>query len=103
MPLDKPKVIDFDFFAAPIAIEGDGKVERVIVERTHLTKDLRSEGTGETYSIDCGLVVSCFGYTTPPFDGFPYEHGRGRFANDEGLYAPGTYCPTGDDSVGGKK
>ncbi|MGS1016662.1 FAD-dependent oxidoreductase [Allosphingosinicella humi] len=92
MSHDKPKIIDFDFFAAPVAIEGNGKVERVIVERTHLTKDLRSEGTGETYSIDCGLVVSCIGYKTPPIDGIPYEHGRGRFANDEGFIAPGLYC-----------
>lgn len=92
LPQDKPKIIDFDFFAAPVTIEGDGKVERLIVERTHLTSDLRSEGTGETYSIDCGLVVSCIGYKTPPIEGIPYEHGRGRFANDEGFIAPGLYC-----------
>lgn len=92
MPADKPKIIDFDFFAMPIAIEGNGRVERMIVERTHLTSDLRSEGTGETYTIDCGLVVSCIGYTTPAIAGVPYEHGRGRFANMEGLIAPGLYC-----------
>jgi len=89
---EKRKTIHFDFFAAPVAIEGDGKVERVIVERTRLTPDLRSEGTGETYAIECGLVVSCIGYTTPPIEGVPYEHGRGRFANHEGLIAPGLYC-----------
>src|SRR3546814_20087947 len=44
----KSKTIDFDFFAMPVAIEGDGKVERVIVEKTRLTDDLRSVGTGET-------------------------------------------------------
>ena len=52
-PSDKPKIIDFDFFAMPVAIEGDGKVERVIVERTRLADDGRSVGTGETYAIDC--------------------------------------------------
>ena len=88
----KPIGIDFDFFAAPVAIEGDGKVERVIVERTRLDDQLRSIGTGETYAIDCGLVVSCIGYRTPPIDGVPYEHGRGRFANDEGRILPGLYC-----------
>ena len=30
----KAKTIDFDFFAMPVAIEGEGRVERVIVERT---------------------------------------------------------------------
>lgn len=84
--------IDFDFFASPVAIEGDGRVERIVVERTRLDADLRSVGTGETYVIPCGLVVSCIGYQTPPIEGVPYEHGRGRFANSEGRILPGLYC-----------
>jgi ferredoxin--NADP+ reductase len=89
---DKPKTIDFDFFAMPVAVEGEGKVERLIVERTRLTEDLRSVGTGERYAIDCGLVVSCIGYQTPPIEGVPYEHGRGRFANRDGVIGGGLYC-----------
>lgn len=89
---DKSIEIDFDFFASPVAIEGEGKVERVIVERTELDADLRSVGTGETYALDCSMVVSCIGYRTPPIEGVPYEHGRGRFANDEGRIMPGLYC-----------
>src|SRR3546814_3461205 len=49
-----------------------------------LDADLRSHGTSETYTIEAGLVVSCIGYQTPPIPGVPYEHGRGRFASDEG-------------------
>ncbi|MEQ1547689.1 MAG: FAD-dependent oxidoreductase [Chakrabartia sp.] len=91
---EPPKEIslDFDFFAMPIAIEGDGKVERIIVERTRLDADLRSVGTGETYVIPCSLVIACIGYQTPPIEGVPYEHGRGRFANVEGRILPGLYC-----------
>ncbi len=91
---DPPKQItmDFDFFAMPIAIEGDGKVERVVVERTKLDAELRSVGTGETYVIPASLVVACIGYSTPPIEGVPYEHGRGRFANSEGRILPGLYC-----------
>ncbi len=89
---DKPIVIDFDFFAMPVAIEGNGKVERLIVERTRLDADLRSHGTGERYAIDCSMVISCIGYKTPPIDGVPYEHGRGRFANTDGRILPGLYC-----------
>ncbi len=84
--------IDFDFYAAPVAIEGEGKVERIIVERTELDSELRSRGTGETYSIDCSMVVACIGYQTPSIEGVPYEHGRGRFANVEGRILPGLYC-----------
>ncbi|BBB13196.1 FAD-dependent oxidoreductase [Sphingopyxis sp. FD7] len=95
-PVAKPVTIDFDFFAMPVAIEGSqengGRVRRVIVEKTALDADLRSHGTGETYAIDAGLVISCIGYQTPPIPGVPYEHGRGRFANDEGRILPGLYC-----------
>jgi adrenodoxin-NADP+ reductase len=89
---DKAKTIDFDFFAMPVRIEGENRVERLVVERTRLTEDLRSVGTGETYAIDCGLVVTCIGYQTPPIEGVPYEHGRGRFANHDGVIADGLYC-----------
>lgn len=88
----KPVAIDFDFFAMPVAIEGEGRAERVIVERTELDADLRSVGTGETYAIPAGLVVACIGYQTPAIEGVPYEHGRGRFANTEGRILPGLYC-----------
>lgn len=89
---EKPISIEFDFFAAPVAIEGEGKVERIIIERTALDTDLRSIGTGETYEVDCSMVIACIGYQTPSIDGVPYEHGRGRFANVEGRILPGLYC-----------
>ena len=88
----KPIAIDFDFFASPLRIEGDGRAERIIVERTALDSDLRSVGTGETYAIPCSLIVACIGYQTPPIAGVPYEHGRGRFANSDGRILPGLYC-----------
>lgn len=92
MDAGKTKTIDFDFFAIPIAVEGEGKAERLIVERTALGPDGVARGTGETYSIDCGLVISCIGYKTPPLPGVPYEEDRGRFANDEGVIGEGLYC-----------
>jgi NADPH-dependent glutamate synthase beta subunit-like oxidoreductase len=89
---DKDISIDFDFFAAPVAVEGGGKVERIIIERTALDDQLRSVGTGETYMLECSAVISCIGYQTPPIAGVPFEHGRGRFASDEGRILPGLYC-----------
>jgi len=89
---DKAISINFDFFAAPVAIEGDGKVQRVRVERMRLDDQYRSISTGESYTIDCSMVISCIGYQTPSIDGVPYEHGRGRFANLGGRILPGLYC-----------
>ena len=88
----KPIEIIFDFFAMPVEVQGDGRVERLIVEKTELDKDLRSIGTGELYTLDCEMVISCIGYRTPPIEGVPYEHGRGRFANSDGRILPGLYC-----------
>ncbi len=91
-PAGKAKTIHFDFFAKPLRIEGDGRVERLIVEKTMLDEQGRAAGTGETYEIPCDLVVTCIGYRTPPIEGVPYEPDQGRFANDEGRIAPGLYC-----------
>jgi NADPH-dependent glutamate synthase beta subunit-like oxidoreductase len=86
--------IHFDFYTKPIAIEsnGDGRAARVIVERTRLNADLHSEGTGESYALDAGLVITCIGYQTPPIPGVPYEEERGRFASEDGRILPGLYC-----------
>jgi NADPH-dependent glutamate synthase beta subunit-like oxidoreductase len=92
MHADKDIRIEFDFFAAPVQIEGDGKVERVVIERTRLDENLKSIPTGDTYTIPASMVVACIGYQTPPIEGVPYEHGRGRFASDEGRILPGLYC-----------
>jgi adrenodoxin-NADP+ reductase len=88
----KPITIEFDFFAMPVAVEGHQKAEKIVVERTRLDAEYRSIGTGETYTIDAQLVISCIGYQTPPIAGVPYEHGRGRFASDDGRILPGLYC-----------
>ena len=71
-----PITIDFDFFARPIAIQGSGKAERVIVERTRVDEFGRAADTGETYVVPASLVVSCIGYRTPPIPGVPYESDR---------------------------
>lgn len=90
--VDKPVLVEFDFFARPVAIEGDGKVERLIVERTRLGDNGAAVGTGETYAIPCGMVVAAIGYKTAPIPGVPYDEKQGRFANEEGKIAPGLYA-----------
>lgn len=83
--------IRFEFFAKPVAIEGDGRVERLIIERTRLIGN-RAEGTGELWCLECGMVVSCVGYRTNLIPGVPYDADLGRFANEGGRIAPGLYC-----------
>lgn len=91
-PQNKAIAVDFDFFAMPVAIEGDGRAERLIVERTIVDGEGRSIGTGERYAIPASLVVSCIGYRTPPIEGVPYDDRLGRFTNEDGRILPGLYC-----------
>ncbi len=84
--------VDFDFFASPVAVEGAGHAERVIVERTAIDASGDVVGTGFTYAVPASLVISCIGYRTPPIEGVPYDTVRGRFANDAGRISPGLYA-----------
>ena len=88
----KRKRIVFDFFAKPIRIEGDGKAERLIVERTVLDETGAAKGTGETYEVPASLVVTSIGYQTPRIEGVPYDERGGKFANDQGKIAEGLYA-----------
>lgn len=83
--------IEFDFFAQPVALIGDGKVEAVEVERTRLEGG-RAVGTGDIYRVPASLVVSCIGYRTSPIPDVPFDEREGRFANDEGRILPGLYA-----------
>ncbi len=87
----KPVDLEFDFFAAPKAIIGDGRVEAIEVERTRLEGG-KAVGTGESYTIPADLVVICIGYQTSPIEGAPFDQDAGRFTNDEGRILPGLYC-----------
>jgi ferredoxin--NADP+ reductase len=94
LPQDKPKQIVFDFFAKPVRIEGEGKAERIIVERTELDEKGGARGTGETYEVPASLIVTAIGYSTPPMEGVAYDDGGTRFLNENGrigdrLYAVG--------------
>jgi ferredoxin--NADP+ reductase len=88
----KPKRMVFDFFAKPLAIEGAGKAEKIIVERTELDEKGAARGTGETYEVPAGLVVTCIGYSSSPIDGVPYDERGGKFVNENGRIADRLYA-----------
>lgn len=91
MHAEKPIEVAFDFFASPIGFKGDGRLEAIEVERTEV-KAGRAVGTGETYTIPCGLVISCIGYHSANIPGVPFDERLGRFANDDGRILTGLYC-----------
>lgn len=90
---DKPVTINFEFFRRPVAVEGNGRVERLIVETTRLDADGRATGTGELHAIPCGLVIACIGYRTAEIPGVVFADAMGRFPTDDaGRIQPGLYA-----------
>jgi ferredoxin--NADP+ reductase len=87
---DKPKRMVLDFFAKPVRIEGEGKVERIVVERTELDEKGAARGTGETYEVPASLVITAIGYSTSPIEEVPFE--RGKFVNEGGRIADRLYA-----------
>ena len=91
---DKPVTINFEFFRRPVAVEGHGKAERLIVETTRLENG-QAVGTGELHAIPCGLVIACIGYRTAEIPGVNWSDKLGRFPTDDAgriaraLYASG--------------
>lgn len=61
------RTLTFQFLSTPIEIKGDGRVEEVIFKRN---------GSDETFSIKCGLVITAIGYEAASLEGIPYSHGR---------------------------
>jgi ferredoxin--NADP+ reductase len=87
---DKPKRMVFDFFAKPVRIEGDGKAEKIVVEKTELDEKGAARGTGETYEVPASLIITAIGYSTSPIADVPFE--GGKFVNDNGRIADRLYA-----------
>jgi ferredoxin--NADP+ reductase len=87
-PEGKPKRIVLRFLTSPVEIQGDGRVERVIVGRNELYRDeggaIRPRDTGEREEIEAGLVLRSIGYKGVGVEGLPYDERRGVIPNEGG-------------------
>ena len=86
-PEGKRKRIVLRFLASPVEIQGEGKVERMIIGRNELVEQegaMRAKDTGERDEIECGLVLRSVGYTGIPIEGVPFDERRGTILNDGG-------------------
>ena len=98
----KAQKIALRFLRSPVEIQGDGKVERIVVGRNELQRDdsgrIRAVDTGERETIECGLILRSIGYKGIPIEGVPFDEGRGTIANEggrvtgDGGQVPGLYA-----------
>lgn len=86
----KPKRLHIEFYASPVEILGGARVEGLRCERTRVI-DGRAQGTGEFFTVPCGMVVSAIGYRAEPMDGVPFDDARGIIPNENGRVGDGLY------------
>jgi len=91
------------FLKSPKELVGDGRLERVVLEKNKLAGESGgqwSEGTGETEVLECGAFFRSVGYRGVPIDGVPFNEKKGIFPNDEGRIVDGSTPVPGLYAVG---
>ena len=87
-PKGRPRRIVLRFLVSPVAIEGDDRVEAVVVEHNELVRDddgtLRAQPTGERERIEAGIVLRSIGYVGTALPGVPFDGRRSTVLNEEG-------------------
>lgn len=104
-PSGKQKCIHLRFRLSPTALEGSGRVERVVLGHNRLVTgprgDIRAEATGSSEALAAGLVFRSVGYHGTGIPGVPFDEKRGVIPNELGrvVRPPGTPAP-GEYAVG---
>jgi len=86
------------FLRSPLALEGDGKLERALLGRNRLEGNpfhQVARDTGSVEALACGALFRSVGYRGTPLPGLPFDEAQGVFPNREGriVDARGTVLP----------
>ena len=97
-PSGKPRRVVLRFLTSPVAIEGDGKVEALVVERNELVAgedgSVKARPTGVTERLETGIVLRAVGYVGKPLPGVPFDDRRATVLNEGGrVLSPDTREP----------
>ncbi len=88
---EKRRALHIRFYAMPVEILGGERVEGIRMEHTRVENG-RCVGTGETFEVPCGLVVTCIGSRAEAIEGVPFDDAGGIVLNDDGRVKPGVYA-----------
>ena len=91
-PAGKPRRLFLQFLKSPVAVAGDGRVERVELARNRLEGEAFkqvAEETSETEPLRCGLLFRSIGYSGVPMPGIPFDARRGVFPTRDGRIVDG--------------
>jgi ferredoxin--NADP+ reductase len=91
------------FFESPKELKGEGKLERVVLEKNRLEGEpgrQKARGTGETFEMECGALFRSVGYRGVEIQGVPFDEQNGVFPNEEGRILKGGEPLNGFYAVG---
>lgn len=93
-PHDRPKRVTLRFLASPVAIEGAGHVQHLVIEKNQLVATeggVSAKATGVRETLDVGLVLRSVGYYGSPMPGVPFDAKKGVMPNVAGRVADRQY------------
>jgi ferredoxin/flavodoxin---NADP+ reductase len=91
-PSGKKRRLVLRFFHSPTAILGDDHVTGVELVRNTLDENLRAVPTGETETLDAGIVFRSVGYRGVAIGGVPFDDASGVIPNEGGRVADRVYA-----------
>jgi ferredoxin--NADP+ reductase len=83
----KPRRLILHFLSSPARLEGDSRLQQVVLERNRLEGapfQQAARGTGQTESLACGLLFRSIGYSGVPLPGVPFDAKRGVIPTRDG-------------------
>ncbi|WP_337869533.1 FAD-dependent oxidoreductase [Meiothermus sp.] len=94
----KPRRIHIRFFVSPVAVLGEGRVQKIRLEKNRLDENLNAVGTGQFEELEVGMVLRSVGYKGVPLPEVPFDSRKGVIPNQggrvlrEGQVALGEYA-----------
>jgi ferredoxin--NADP+ reductase len=100
----KPRTIHLRFLESPVRLEGEARVEHIILGRNRLVQaaggDLRAEPTGATARLAADAVFRSVGYLGTGLPDVPFDPTRGIIPRDRGRVLDGPAAARGEYAAG---
>ncbi len=80
----KPRRVHIRFLVSPVAVMGEGQVQKIRLEKNCLDENLNAVGTGEFEELWVGMVLRSVGYKGVPLPEVPFDSRNGVIPNQGG-------------------
>jgi ferredoxin/flavodoxin---NADP+ reductase len=100
-PAGQPRRLTVRFWLRPVEIQGDHRVQRLVLERTRLDDSGAFTGTGELETLEVSMVLRSVGYQSVPLPGVPFDERAAVVPNVEGRVIGADGAPLPREYVAG--